>query len=116
MDNENNTTKQGRWARKRKARKQPKTYRQTAINRLNEMFRAGKATKRSLDKAEGETKDKIYSEQTFRTYRKQFGYFMDWVSKEYPEAVTLEDAHKHANDYLQYLIDERDFALYDCNS
>lgn len=105
MDNENNKSKQGRWARKRQARKQPKTYRQTALNRLSEMFRAGKSTKRSLDKAEGDTRDKIYSEQTFRTYRKQFGYFMDWVSKEHPEAVTIEDAQAHANDYLQHLID-----------
>lgn len=105
MDSGNNTTKQGRWARKRKARSQKKTYRQTSISRLQEMFQAGKGSKRSMDKVTGDTIDKIYSEQTYRTYRKQFGYFADWVSKTHPEAITIEDTHKLANEYLQYLID-----------
>jgi len=102
MDSGNNATKQGRWARKRQARK---TYRNTAKSRLQEMFQAGKGSKRSLDKAQGDTSGKIYSEQTFRTYRKQFGYFTDWIAKTHPEAVTIEDAHKLANEYLQHLVD-----------
>lgn len=106
MDSGNNTTKQGRWARKRKARsKKKKTYQQAYRTRLQEMFEAGKGSKRSLDKTTGDTKDKIYSEQTYRTYRKQFGYFMDWGGKTHPEALTLEDTHKFANEYLQHLID-----------
>ena len=82
-----------------------KTYRQTFKSRLQEMFEAGKGSKRSFDKTTGDTKDKIYSEQTYRTYRKQFGYFVDWVGKTHPESVTLEDTHKFANEYLQHLID-----------
>lgn len=105
MDSGNNTNKQGRWARKRKARANKKTYRQTYKTRLQEMYEAGKGSKRSFDKSNGDTKDKIYSEQTYRTYRKQFGYFVDWVAKTHPEATTLEDTHKFANEYLQHLID-----------
>ena len=78
MDSEDNKPKQGRWAKKRQARK---TYRNTARTRLQEMFKAGKASKRSLDKTTGDTRDKIYSEQTYKTYKKQFGYFIDWVAK-----------------------------------
>lgn len=104
MDSGNNTTKQGRWARKRKARSKKKTYQQTFKSRLQDMFDAGKGSKRSMDKVTGDTIDKIYSEQTYRTYRKQFGYFADWVGKTHPEALTLEDTHKFANEYLQHLI------------
>ena len=104
MNNENNTNKQGRWAKKReKARK--KSYRHIAGTRLLNMFEAGKGVKRSYDKTLSDTKDKIYSEQTYRTYKKQFSYFMDWLSKEHSEAVTINDAHKLANEYLQSLID-----------
>lgn len=105
MDSGNNTTKQGRWARKRKARSKKKTYRHTFKTRLQEMYEVGKGSKRSFDKSNGDTKDKIYSEQTYRTYRKQFGYFADWVTKTHPEATTLEDTHEFANEYLQTLID-----------
>lgn len=105
MDNENNQSKQGRWAKKReKARK--KSYRHIAGTRLLKMFEAGKSSKRSLDKTRDDTKDKIYSEQTYKTYKKQFGYFMDWLSKEHPEAVTIKDAHKYANEFLQYRMDK----------
>lgn len=108
MDSEDNKPKQGRWAKKRQARK---TYRNTARTRLQEMFKAGKASKRSLDKTTGDTRDKIYSEQTYKTYKKQFGYFIDWVAKTHPEAVTIEDCHKYANEYLQSLVD-RDISPY----
>lgn len=105
MDSENNTTNKGRWAKK-KERARKKTYRQTARSRLLEMFEAGKSSKRSYDKTQDDTKDKIYSEQTYRTYKKQFGYFMDWLSQEHPEAVTIKDAHKHANEFLQFRMDK----------
>lgn len=112
MDNENNTAKQGRWAKKRKARKRSKekTYLHVVRTRLQDMFEAGKSSKRSLDKTKDDTKDKIYSEGTYRTYKKQLGYFIDWVSKEYPEAVTIEDAFKHADDYLIYLMGRDDIS------
>ena len=100
MDSEDNKPKQGRWAKKRQARK---TYRNTARTRLQEMFKAGKASKRSLDKTTGDTRDKIYSEQTYKTYKKQFGYFIDWVAKTHPEAVTIEDCHKSLHIPLQPL-------------
>jgi hypothetical protein len=106
MDNEDNKSKQGRWAKKReKARK--KTYRHTAGKRLLDMFEAGKSSKRSYDKTIDDTKNKIYSEQTYKTYKKQFGYFMDWLSKEHPEAVTIKDAQKYADEYLQFCMEDK---------
>lgn len=110
MGNEDNKPRQNRWAKKRKARKQApvKTYHNTVRTRLLEMFEAGKSSKRSLDKTKDDTKDKIYSEGTYRTYKKQLGYFIEWLEKEHPEALTIDDAYKYANDYLLYLIDKGD--------
>ena len=110
MDNENSKPRQNRWAKKRKARKQSKekTYHNTVRTRLLEMFEAGKSSKRSLDKTKDDTKDKIYSEGTYRTYKKQLGYFIEWLEKEHLEALTIDDAYKYANDYLLYLIDKGD--------
>ena len=112
MDNENSKPRQNRWAKKRKARKRSKeeTYQNTVRKRLLEMFEAGKSSKRSLDKTKDDTKDKIYSEGTYRTYKKQLGYFTDWISKEYPDAQTIDDAFKHADDYLLYLMGRDDIS------
>ncbi len=52
-----------------------------------------------------ETKDKIYSWNTYRTYLKQGGYFTQWCKDTYG-CKTLETCKKHANEYLQKLIDE----------
>lgn len=110
MDNENSKPRQNRWAKKRKARNRSKekTYQNTVRKRLFEMFEDGKSSKRSLDKTKDDTKNKIYSEGTYRTYKKQLGYFTDWLEKEHPEALTIDDAYKYANDYLLYLIDKGD--------
>ncbi|MQQ47579.1 hypothetical protein GEZ87_10375, partial [Streptococcus mitis] len=105
MDNEDNKSKQGRWAKK-KERARKKTYRHTAGTRLLEMFEAGKSSKRSYDKTIDDTKNKIYSEQTYKTYKKQFGYFMDWLGQEHPEAVTIKDARKYADEFLQFRMDK----------
>ncbi|EKE8783880.1 phage integrase N-terminal SAM-like domain-containing protein [Listeria monocytogenes] len=88
MDNENSKPKQNRWAKKRKARNRSKekTYQNTVRKRLFEMFEEG----------------------TYRTYKKQLGYFIEWLEKEHPKALTIDDAYKYANDYLLYLIDKGD--------
>lgn len=100
----------GRWNKKRKKRKekalqQKESYRKTARLRLQAMLKAGMGSKRSKDKAEADTKNKIYSKATFETYKQQFRHFADWLDKAHPEAFTLEDARGFVDEYLRHLIE-----------
>lgn len=110
-----NLEKEGRWAKKRRLRKerkqkvQPKekieSYRKTARLRLQEMYKAGFESKRSSDKMNAETRNKIYSKNTFETYKRQFRYFADWLSEAHKEALTLADARGYVDEYLLHLIE-----------
>lgn len=99
----------GRWATKRKKKKEiapsKESYRKTARKRLQDMLNAGLGSKRSKDKAEADTRNKIYSKATFETYKQQFRHFADWLKEAHPEAVTLEDARAFVDDYLRHLIE-----------
>ena len=99
----------GRWGKKRKNRKekaqQKESYRKTAKKRLQAMVNAGMGSKRSEDKSEADTKNKIYSKATFKTYKQQFKHFADWLEKAHPEAATLEDARAFVDEYLKHLIE-----------
>lgn len=99
----------GRWARKRQKRKekaqQKESYRKTARLRLQAMLKAGMGSKRSKDKAEADTRNKIYSKATFETYKQQFRHFADWLEQAHPEAETLEDAREFVDAYLRHLIE-----------
>lgn len=100
----------GRWNKKRQKRKekalqQKEGYRKTARLRLQAMLKAGMGSKRSKDKAEADTKNKIYSKATFETYKQQFRHFADWLDKAHPEAVTLKDARGFVDEYLRHLIE-----------
>lgn len=104
--------KEGRWARKRRLRREreqagPKvdSYRKTARLRLQEMFRAGFGNKRSSDKTNAETRNKIYSKNTFETYKRQFRYFADWLAETHKEAYTLADARQYVDEYLLHLVE-----------
>ena len=98
----------GRWATRR-AKKTKKTkaesYKKTARKRLKAMFEAGFGRSRSLDKIDGTTDNKIYSKNTFKTYKNQFRYFTEWLEVTHPEAKTIDDARQYVDDYLRYLID-----------
>lgn len=99
----------GRWGKKRQKRKEKAqqkkvSYRKTARLRLQAMLQAGMGSKRSKDKAEADTRNKIYSKATFETYKQQFRHFADWLDKAHPEAVTLEDARDFVDEYLRHLI------------
>lgn len=113
--------KLGRWATKRRERrergqkakvkkevkkeKKVESYRKTARLRLQTMFKKGFGTKRSSDKMNADTRDKIYSENTFLTYKRQSRYFADWLEKRYPEVKTIEQAKAYVDEYLLYLIE-----------
>lgn len=99
----------GRWAKRRQKKKekaqQKESYRKTARERLQAMVNAGMGSKRSEDKVEADTRNKIYSKATFETYKQQFRHFADWLEQAHPEAVTLEDARGFVDDYLRHLIE-----------
>ena len=100
----------GRWGKKRQKRKEKAqqkkvSYRKSARLRLQAMLKAGMGSKRSKDKSEADTKNKIYSKATFDTYKQQFRHFADWLEKAHPEAETLEDAREFVNEYLRHLIE-----------
>lgn len=110
--------KEGRWARKRRLKReqdqniQPKekkevveSYRKTARLRLQSMFNAGFDSNRSNDKTNADTQNKIYSKNTFKTYKRQFSYFADWLAEAHKEAYTLADARQYVDEYLLHLIE-----------
>lgn len=115
MTGNETTKKEGRWARKRRLRReraqqnQPKekaeSYRKTARLRLQTMFKEGFGSKRSSDKTNADTRNKIYSKNTFETYKRQFRYFADWLSEAHREAYTLDDARQHVDEYLLHLVE-----------
>ena len=91
-----------RWAQKKRKNE---SYRKTARLRLAEMLKAGLNSKRSHDKPDDNTKNKIYSDCTFKTYKSQFRYFADWLEETHSEAKTIDDARMYVDEYLQHLID-----------
>lgn len=102
--------KKGRWAKKRRLKKEKESkipsFKTVGQERLIEMLRAGFGRSRSLDKARGETKNRLYSKQSYITYKNQFRYFSDWVKETHPEVHTIEEARTLVDKYLQYLIDQ----------
>lgn len=102
--------KKGRWAKKRRLKKEKEnkipSFSQVGQERLMEMLRAGFGKSRSLDKLRGETKNRIYSKQSYLTYKNQFRYFSNWVKETNPDVRSIDEARTLVNGYLQYLIDQ----------
>ena len=80
------------------------SYRKTARLRLQEMYRDGFNSKRSTDKTNADTRNKIYSKNTFETYKRQFRYFAEWLSEAHSDALTLADARGYVDEYLLHLV------------
>lgn len=101
--------KKGRWAKQRRLKKEKEqkvpSYNKVGQERLMEMFRAGFGKSRSLDKLRGETKNRIYSKQSYITYKNQFRYFSNWVKEKHPEAHSIEEVRVLIDEYLKHLMD-----------
>ena len=101
--------KKSRWAKQRRLKKEKEqkvpSYNKVGQERLMEMFRAGFGKSRSLDKLRGETKNRIYSKQSYLTYKNQFRYFSNWVKEKHPEAHSIEEARILIDEYLKHLMD-----------
>lgn len=97
------------WAKQRRLKKEKEqkipSYNKVGQERLMEMFREGFGKSRSLDKLRGETKNRIYSKQSYITYKNQFRYFSNWVKEKHPEAHSIEEARVLVDEYLKYLMD-----------
>ncbi len=85
---------------KKRLNRKRSQFSKTARLRLQAMLKAGMGSKRSKDKAEADTRNKIYSKATFETYKQQFKHFADWLKEAHPEAETLEDARAFVDEYL----------------
>lgn len=100
--------KKSRWAKQRRLKKEKEqkvpSYNKVGQERLMEMFRAGFGKSRSLDKLRGETKNRIYSRQSYLTYKNQFRYFSNWVKEKHPEAHSIEEARILIDEYLKHLM------------
>lgn len=100
--------KEGRWAKKRRLKKEKEnkipSFKTVGQERLIEMLRAGFGRSRSLDKARGQTKNRLYSKQSYITYKNQFRYFSDWVKETHPDVHSIDEAETLVDKYLQYLI------------
>ena len=68
-------------------------------------LKLGFGNKRSSDKTNADTRNKIYSKNTFETYKRQFRYFADWLSEAHKEAYTIADARQYVDEYLLHLVE-----------
>lgn len=109
---DNGTKKEGRWAKKRRLKKEKESREEKAVYRdigrlkLQAMFKAGFGKRRASDKFKSKTDDKIYSKSSFETYKKQYRYFCDFLKEQKPEVKTMVQAKNSVDDYLLYLMEK----------
>lgn len=68
-------------------------------------YQNGKGRSRHKDKEKGLTKDKIYSEKTYRDYRAIGKGFADWIKVNHPDCKHLKQCKQYVNEWLQDMID-----------
>lgn len=69
-------------------------------NRFAKMFERGYGRSRHLDKKNCETQGKIYSKNTFETYKKVGYSFVAYMRNNHPELKKLEACQAYVNEYL----------------
>ena len=78
-----------------------KLIKEQIFERYAQMFHEGYGRSRHKDKANGQTKGRIYSDKTFRTYREVGKKFGKWLRDAHPEIKKLEKVDCHVvNEYL----------------
>lgn len=88
----------------RKDKRYSKDLHQQAHERLTSMLAFGES--RREGKKREEDFDKIYSKNTYDTYKKHVNLYIRWVKEKYPECTTLKAARKHVNEWLQEQVDK----------
>ena len=79
-----------------------KNLKQQMQNRLFEMLQKGLGQSKQEDKRKENTWDKIYSRNTYQTYRKHCNYFADYIREKHPKCTTLNGAKKYVNEWLEW--------------
>ena len=76
-----------------------KTLHQQAHERLENMLSPGES--KHAAKGTDEMKDKIYSYNTYKTYKQHVNYFTSWMHKNHPEVTSLKKAKKYVPEWLE---------------
>lgn len=79
------------------------TIRHQGYNILKEEFAAGKGESKHRDKKAGETKNKIYSDETLKTYMRAWSNFCDFLEGEGIKAKTLDETVEFVPVYIENL-------------
>ena len=73
-------------------------------DRLTGMLAIGEGKKQAV--ADGTDRNKIFSYNTYQTYRKHCNYFATYVRENHPECTTIRKARKYVNEWLQSRVDK----------
>ncbi len=74
---------------------------QQVEQKFSAMLHAGEGTSKRAAIADGSIKDKIFSYETYRDYKKHMYHFADWLKASYPDITSLKQGKKHVKEYLQ---------------
>jgi len=88
----------------RKNKSYSKDLHQQAYDRLTGMQAFGESKKEAV--ANGRSKDKIFSFNTYQTYWKHTKYFIRYIRENHLECTTLKSAKKYVNEWLQARVDQ----------
>lgn len=88
----------------RKDKSYSKDLHQQAYDRLNEIQSMGESKKSAI--AEGTSKEKIFSYNTYQTYWKHTKYFVKYVQEHHPDCTTLRKAREYVGEWLQARTDQ----------
>jgi hypothetical protein len=89
-----------------KSSKYRKTLRDQVYARLTGMLALGESKRQAIQ--DGSAQEKIFSNSTYKTYRKHIKYYLQWMKKNHPEVTTLKKAKKYVNAWLQSRVDQMD--------
>lgn len=81
----------------------PKKYKTKSLHQqVHEKFQSMLTTGQSKynDKIDGLMRDRIYSWNTYKCYRRHVLYFIDYIKAEHPECRKLEDCRKYVSEWL----------------
>lgn len=82
-----------------------KSLHQQMYDSLYAMLENGIGQSKKEDMKNGETDNKIYSYNTYKTYVKHCDYFVKWVKSHY-KCNSLKKAKKYVNEYLQSRVEQ----------
>lgn len=85
-----------------------KDLKQQVYDKLSTMLHNGEGTSKREAIADGTDREKIFSYNTYDTYRKHCNYFVDYIRTNHPECTTLKASRKYVNEWLQNRVDQVD--------